>query len=58
MSDVVPMTPEARWRHLKDNGIKTLVDLESNDLISDKPKWFDEERFAKAKEAVQKYLVG
>lgn len=52
------MTPEARWRHLREMGTKSLVNLQTNDLIEDKPKWFDEERFKKSKEILLKYLVG
>lgn len=58
MSDFVKMTPEARWKHLKENGTKLLVNLQSNDLINDKPKWLDEERFAKAKATIEKYFIG
>lgn len=58
MSDNVPMTPEARWRHLKENGPKLLINLQSNDIISEKPKWLDEERFAKAKATIEKFYIG
>lgn len=58
MSDNVDTTPEARWRHLKERGTKSLVNLQTNDLIEDKPRWFDEERFKKSKETLLKYLVG
>lgn len=58
MSDNVPMTPEARWRHLRENGPKLLVDLTSNDLIRDKPEWLDEARFALAKKTLEKYYIG
>lgn len=58
MSDNVEMTPEARWRHLRERGTKVLVDLSSHELISDKPVWFDEARFARAKAAVEQYYIG
>lgn len=58
MSDNLEKTPEARWRHLKENGTKLAINLSSHNLIDDKPSWFDEERFAKAKEALLKYYVG
>ena len=58
MSDHVEMTPEARWKHLRDNGRRFLVDLSSDDLISDKPAWLDEARFARAKAAVEQYYLG
>jgi len=58
MSDNVKMTPEARWRHLRENGPKTFVDLSSNDMISEKPSWFDEARFKAAKEAVLGQFIG
>lgn len=58
MSDNVDMTPEARWRHLREHGPKTFVDLSSHDLVSDKPSWFDEARFKQAKEAVQNQYIG
>jgi len=51
-------SPEERWKHLREGGKKTLVNLESNDLINEKPPWFDEERFARAKEIIQKYFIG
>lgn len=52
------MSPEQAWKHLRDDGTKILLNIKSNDLISDKPKWLDEERFALAKEAIQKYYIG
>ena len=58
MSDNIDFTPEARWRHLRENGPKLLVDLTSNDTINDKPAWLDEERFARAKQAVEKFYIG
>lgn len=58
MSDNVDMTPEARWRHLREEGTKSPVNLQSNDLIKDKPEWLDEERFKKSKEIILKYQLG
>lgn len=58
MSDNIEMTPEARWRHLRENGRKHLVDLSSHDPINEKPAWLDEERFARAKAAVEQYYIG
>lgn len=58
MSDYVEMTPKARWLHLRENGPKTTVELQSNDNIQDKPDWFDEERFVRAKEMINKYFIG
>lgn len=58
MSDNIEKTPEARWKHLKENGIKLAINLKSHDLIDDKPAWFDEEKFARAKEALLKYYIG
>lgn len=56
--ETVEMTPEARWRHLRDNGRKELVFLDNNDQIEDKPAWFDADRFAKAKDVIHKYYMG
>lgn len=58
MSDRVEFTPEARWKYLREVGPTMLVDLSSNELINDKPAWFDEKRFALAKEAVEKFYIG
>lgn len=59
MSDQIDNnTPEARWRELRENGMKLGVNVESNDLIADKPVWFDEERWKKAKQAIEKYYLG
>lgn len=58
MSDNVDMTPEARWRHLRDNGPQVFVDLSTNDSISDKPSWFDAAKFKDAHEAVHKHYIG
>lgn len=58
MSDNIEKTPEARWRHLKEVGSKKLINLQTNELIGDKPKWLDEEKFAKAKETIQKFYIG
>lgn len=54
----VPMTPEARWKHLYENGQKELVSLDSNEAIENKPHWFDEGRFVKARQAIQKHFIG
>lgn len=51
-------TPEQRWRHLRDLGSKTPVDLSSNELIRDKPDWFDESKFKLARDVIQKYFIG
>lgn len=53
--DEVEKTPLARWKHLKENGMKCPVDIEA---IVDKPEWFDEKRFARAKAAIEKYYIG
>ena len=58
MSEHAEMTPEARWRHLRDRGSRVLVDLSSNDLIGSKPAWLDEARFARAKAAIEQYYIG
>lgn len=58
MSDNIPKTPEARWKHLKEEGMKRAVDVGSNDKIADKPIWFDEERFKRAKETVDQFYIG
>lgn len=58
MSDNIEFTPEARWRHLRDHGPRLLVNLTSHDAINEKPVWFDEERFARAKAAVEKFYIG
>lgn len=54
----VAMTPEQQWRHLRTEGLKLVVNLQSNDKIQEKPAWLDEARFAKAKEAIQKFFLG
>lgn len=58
MSDHVAKTPEARWKHLCDRGMLSAVDVSSNKLIDSKPAWLDEARWARAKEAIQKFYVG
>lgn len=58
MSDNIPKTPEARWKHLKEAGIERLIDLSSNDKIADKPSWFDEERFKKARATIHQFYIG
>lgn len=58
MSDQVEFTPEARWKHLREQGPNRFINLSSNELINDKPAWLDEEKFARAKAAIEKFYVG
>lgn len=58
MSDNIEFSPEARWKNLRQNGPNLLADLSSNDKINEKPAWLDEERFARAKAAIEKFYIG
>lgn len=58
MGDKVEFTPRARWKHLREEGRNQLADLDSDKLISDKPAWLDEGRFARAKAAIKKFYIG
>lgn len=58
MSENIEKTPEARWKHLKEIGTKTAINLSSHNLIDEKPAWFDEEKFARARETILKYYIG
>lgn len=56
--EVIVRSPEEALIHLRENGVKKLIDFSSNDSINSKPKWLDEVRFAKAKDAINKYQMG
>lgn len=58
MSDNIEFTPQARWKHLRENGPNILVNLASNETIADKPAWLDEQKFARAKAAIAKFFIG
>ncbi|KAG9510714.1 hypothetical protein GZH46_00734 [Fragariocoptes setiger] len=54
-SDSKTMSPAERLEHLRTKGMQTLVNLDNN--INEKPFWFDEQRFARAKLVCDNFYV-
>lgn len=52
------ITPEAVWKHIVEDGQEELVDLETSENLEKKPEWFDADRFARAKQAMQRHFIG